>query len=262
MLLLFPYSVDLSIHRWPVANFCILGGIQLAFLAEVAMPEDQLPSLVLTGWTLSGILGHMWLHTSELHVIGNGIFLWAFGNAVCAKVGSTRFLASYLGFGIAAALAHLIADGSPAVGASGAINGVVGMYLAFFPTNDVSCFYMVIFRAGTVTVSGFWIILADECKSTGICSHRAASQGWMMMLPRASGCAGSLYRLFAPQEKIFSPNPSAATGASDESQASTSNLHAVAPLITPSPRKTARGSPVTTSHSSEELLKLRSPALN
>lgn len=157
--MLFPYSVDVSLHRWPIANFGILAALVLAFLLELQLPEEALDGLVLRGWSLGGILGHMWLHLSAIHLAGNFLFLWAFGNAVCAKVGDARFALAYLGFGIAAALAHLIVDGRPAIGASGAINGVVGLYLALYPTNQISCFYWAFFRFGTFAVSGFWMIL-------------------------------------------------------------------------------------------------------
>ena len=54
---------------------------------------------------------------------------------------------------------HVICDGAPAIGASGAINGVVGFYLILFPTNKVDCFYWFWFRAGTVEVTGYWLVI-------------------------------------------------------------------------------------------------------
>jgi hypothetical protein len=101
----------------------------------------------------------MWLHADPIHLIGNGIFLWVFGNAVCAKLGNLRYPAAYMGLGIAAAAAYLIFFDKPMLGASGAINGVVGMYFVLYPLNDVSCFYWIFIRVGTFRVASFWMIL-------------------------------------------------------------------------------------------------------
>ncbi len=58
-----------------------------------------------------------------------------------------------------AAMSHVVFDGGTAVGASGAINGVIGMYLAFYPLNTVSCLYWIWVRVGRFSVSGYWLIL-------------------------------------------------------------------------------------------------------
>jgi membrane associated rhomboid family serine protease len=123
---------------------------------------DLFDGLVLDGWTTRGLLGHMWLHGGWLHLIGNLLFLWIFGNAVCAKIGQVPFIILYLIFGIAAGAAHLIFNGGPVIGASGAINGVVGMYLVFFPTNSISCFFLMVFPLiyrKTFEVSSYVMIL-------------------------------------------------------------------------------------------------------
>jgi hypothetical protein len=86
------------------------------------------------------------------------IFLWAFGNAVCAKVGNGWFPLIYVGLGVLAGVSHLLVDVSPVVGASGAINGIVGMYLIFYPLNDVTMFYFIFLRPGTTELSGYWVI--------------------------------------------------------------------------------------------------------
>ena len=115
---------------------------------------------ILRGWSLTGLAGYMWIHGSLWHLIGNLIFLWVFGNAVCAKLGNLRYLGLYLLCGILAGLVHLMFSGGAVVGASGAINGVVGMFLVFFPENEVSCYWMLFFPFGKrFSVSSIWIIL-------------------------------------------------------------------------------------------------------
>ena len=102
----------------------------------------------------------MWLHGGILHFLGNMLFLWIFGNAVCAKIGNVIYLPIYLALGLLAAVVHLIFWGGSMIGASGAINGIVGMYLIFFPENEITCFWSIsIFYWRQFSVRSFWMIL-------------------------------------------------------------------------------------------------------
>lgn len=121
--------------------------------------EKTMYRFALRGWGIKGLLGHMWLHADIFHLIGNLIFLWLFGNAVCSKIGNIFYLPVYVVLGLAAAVVHLIFVGGPMLGASGAINGIVGMYLVLFPENSISCFVWLFFRPITFSVSGYWMIL-------------------------------------------------------------------------------------------------------
>ena len=69
------------------------------------------------------------------------------------------YLFVFFGLGLVAAFLHNVMDGGRAVGASGAINGVVGMYLVFFPRNNVSCLFWFFLLIRTFSVSSIWIIL-------------------------------------------------------------------------------------------------------
>jgi membrane associated rhomboid family serine protease len=122
--------------------------------------EHPLEGWILHGWNPQGLIGHMWLHAGILHLLGNMLFLWLFGNAVCAKVGNKWFPLMYLFFGFVAALAHIMFSGEPMLGASGAINGVVGMFLVFFPENEVNCIWILFFPyMRRISVSSYWMIL-------------------------------------------------------------------------------------------------------
>jgi len=82
----------------------------------------------------------MFLHGGLLHLAGNMLFLWIYGNNVEHRLGRAGYLAAYLGTGLAATAAHYGLDpssGVPTVGASGAISGVLGLYFVFFPRNTV-----------------------------------------------------------------------------------------------------------------------------
>ena len=78
-------------------------------------------------------------------------------------MGNLLYLPVYLFVVLFAAIVHVIFDGAPAVGASGAINGIVAVYLMFYPIHDISCFWIFgifyYYRWGTFSVSGFWMIL-------------------------------------------------------------------------------------------------------
>ena len=79
------------------------------------------------------LLTHMFLHGSVMHLFGNMLFLWIFGDNVESRLGHLGFLAAYLGTGVVAILAHATFDGGLAVGASGAVSGVEGLYLIACP---------------------------------------------------------------------------------------------------------------------------------
>jgi membrane associated rhomboid family serine protease len=130
---------------------------------EKQVKESKMWIWVLEGWSIRGLFGHMWLHAGFLHLIGNLWFLWIFGNAVCAKIGNFKFLLIYLLVGLAAGVTHLIMVGGSMIGASGAINGIVGMFLVFFPRNDITCYFVFIFMIKPYVyefvMSSFWMIL-------------------------------------------------------------------------------------------------------
>jgi len=162
--MLIPYQVDVPMKRWPVANFAIIGLTVFVFfgLISTAMRSDDLgafESMVLNGWDVRGMFGHIFLHAGWMHLFGNMLFLWVFGNAICAKIGNVWYPVLYLGLGLFAAATHNIFSSGLMVGASGAINGIVGLFLIWYPINSVSCFYLFIFRPGSFSISSYWMIL-------------------------------------------------------------------------------------------------------
>lgn len=168
-----PYSVDVPFDRRPVMNWLICGLVLLAFFFQVKTalnqtdhpfiiqngPQQTISRFVLDGWGVTGLFGHMWIHGGIFHLLGNLIFLWLFGNAVCSKIGNILYAPVYIGLGLVAGISHLLFSGGSVAGASGAINGIVGMYLVFFPQNNISCFFLLFFRPITFSVSGYWLIL-------------------------------------------------------------------------------------------------------
>lgn len=133
-----------------------------AILQNYFVWEDVQP-FVLDGYSIKGLLGHVWLHGGVIHLLGNLLFLWVFGNAVCSKIGNMAYFPIYILLGILAGLGQLAFDGGAAIGASGAIMGVVGMYLVFFPVNEITCYFVFLFILRPIvqefTLSSFWMIL-------------------------------------------------------------------------------------------------------
>jgi membrane associated rhomboid family serine protease len=128
---------------------------------EYSAAQDLPPTIPLPFWTT--LLTSMFLHGGWMHLGGNMLYLWIFGDNLEKVMGWVRFLSFYLICGLAASFAH-IAFGSgstiPAVGASGAISGVLGGYLLLFPKNRVR----VLTRGGiahvpAVIVLGMWIVI-------------------------------------------------------------------------------------------------------
>ena len=106
----------------------------------------------------------LFLHGSILHLGGNLLFLWVFGDNVEDGMGHKRFLAFYLLCGVLASLAHAAMDPAstrPLIGASGAIAGVVAAYLILYPRVKVWCLFFgrIPLKVPAVWAIGFWILL-------------------------------------------------------------------------------------------------------
>jgi membrane associated rhomboid family serine protease len=111
------------------------------------------------------VLTSMFLHGGLLHLGGNMLYLWVFGNNIEDKKGHALYLGFYLAAGVAATLTHVALDpGStiPLVGASGAIAGVMGAYLVLFPRVQIRTFimfFLILFRDVEARwLLGFWFI--------------------------------------------------------------------------------------------------------
>ncbi|MGH9177335.1 MAG: rhomboid family intramembrane serine protease [Acidimicrobiales bacterium] len=96
----------------------------------------------------------MFMHGSWIHLIGNMLFLWVFGNNIEDRLGHVPYLGFYLLAGLAATAAHIFVQPDstvPLVGASGAIAGVMGMYLVLFPNVPIR----------TLIILGFFVLFRD-----------------------------------------------------------------------------------------------------
>lgn len=124
----------------------------------VEVPQEPGPSPI---WLT--LFTSLFMHGGWLHLAGNMLFLWVFGDNVEHRIGHGLFLVFYLVAGIIASFAQILVDAGsviPTLGASGAISGVLGAYLVMFPTNRV---LVLIIRfpvwVPAIVVIGLWAVL-------------------------------------------------------------------------------------------------------
>jgi membrane associated rhomboid family serine protease len=141
-------------HSFPFVNVTIIVLNVLIFLYQLSLPEEllnlffynfgvipaQVISQVTTGEslliTVTPFISAIFLHGSWVHMLGNMLYLWIFGDNIEDRIGHLRYLLFYLLIGIISCIAHIISvPGSqiPIIGASGAIAGIMGAYFLTFP---------------------------------------------------------------------------------------------------------------------------------
>ena len=182
-----PLNDDNPTERPPVVTVSLIILCTLVFLYEATLTEPLVEAFVYRyGAIPAALFGHlrlpaeleglspmatlltsMFLHGGWMHLIGNMLYLWIFGNNVEDVMGHVRFVIFYVACGILAALSHALTDPAstvPMVGASGAISGVLGAYLLLFPRAQV----LVLIPIGFVSrmmyvpaamVLGLWFVL-------------------------------------------------------------------------------------------------------
>ena len=143
------------------------------FLQELAGGDrfvqawSAIPVRITHGHHTITLLTSMFMHASWMHIIGNMVFLWAFGPAMEDAMGHVAFLFFYLVGGLVAMLAQVVADPSstiPCLGASGAIAAVMGAFIITFPRDRIRAliFFLIIFRVTyipAVFLIGFWFLM-------------------------------------------------------------------------------------------------------
>lgn len=141
-------------------NVAVFLGYWTLFADERALARffddwAMIPARVTQAGDFAGLVTSMFLHGGLLHLAGNMLFLWIFGDNLEDRMGHLPFLAFYLATGIAAGLTHVLGGPMsqvPTVGASGAIAGVMGGYLLLFPRArvDILLIFIIFFRIITI----------------------------------------------------------------------------------------------------------------
>jgi membrane associated rhomboid family serine protease len=163
----------------------------------------KLPGIARTpGGVYVTLLTSVFLHAGWAHLLGNMWFLWIFGDTVEDRLGRARYLLFYLLCGVLASLAHVAAteefgqnDMLPALGASGAISGVLGAYVRLYPTKRVTVVVgLFLIEVPAYMAMGLWFIfqlisglgaLGDETKVGGVAyaAHVGGFVFGMALLP-------------------------------------------------------------------------------
>ena len=128
---------------------------------------SAIPVRITHGHHTITLITSMFMHAGWMHIIGNMIFLWAFGPAMEDAMGHARYLLFYLLGGIVAMLAQVLADPNstiPSLGASGAIAAVMGAFIITFPRDRIRTllWFLIFFRVTyipAVFLMGFWFLM-------------------------------------------------------------------------------------------------------
>lgn len=171
---MFPIRDHNPSGRTPYVTWALMAINVVVFLGYVGLFSDAraingfffdyaaIPARITSGEGFETLITSMFLHGGWMHLLGNMLFLYIFGDNVEDEMGHLPFLGFYLGAGIIAGLIHVgSAPGSvvPTVGASGAIAGVMGAYLLLFPKArvDILLILVVFFKVFPIPA---WIMLA------------------------------------------------------------------------------------------------------
>ena len=171
--MLFPYKDDNPRILVPYVTYAIISINVLIFVFQLNMGMVSSAAerefiykfgFIPANFSIITVFTSMFLHGGISHIMGNMWFLWVFGDNVEGVLGHVKFAVFYIICGLAATMSQLFVDPSstiPMVGASGAIAGVLGMYMIRFPHARVHVFAFIIiffttFRIPAMFVLGFW----------------------------------------------------------------------------------------------------------
>ena len=205
---MFPIGDDNSARRtFPIVTYALIALNLLFFFAELNGGEAFIQQwafvprrfLANPGADFPTLFTSMFMHAGWLHLLGNMLYLWIFGDNVEDRFGHLKFTIFYLLCGIAATFAQLaFSSGSniPNLGASGAIAGVLGSYILLFPRSRVN----VLMGRGVIpmpalAVIGIWIVL-QFVSGIGSISESAESGGVAYMAHIGGFIAGFVLTFF------------------------------------------------------------------
>ena len=181
---MFPIWDDTPTKKFPLTTVILIALNSMIFLYQVSLGErfnEFIYSMGLLPFEITHhidilptgpspiyltIFSSMFMHGSVVHLLGNMLFLWIFGNNVEDYLGRKKFLFFYLICGISAAFTQIVFNSDstvPMVGASGAIAGVLGAYMVLYPRAKITTVIIIIFfirliKLPAIVVLGFWIL--------------------------------------------------------------------------------------------------------
>src|SRR5204863_4391696 len=185
---MFPVSDVIPSRTTPFVTVGLIALNALVFLYELQLSRPELQlfvqifGVVPAGFTWTSLLTSMFLHEGWMHLLGNMLYLWIFGDNVEDQLGHFGYLLFYLGSGAAAALGQvMVSTGStiPMIGASGAIAGVMGAYFVLYPHSRVLTLipwiFLQVVELPAIVLLGFWFLM--QLFSAGAIAVTASTHG-------------------------------------------------------------------------------------
>jgi rhomboid family protein len=200
-----PIGDDDSARRTtPVVTYALIAINVLFFLVELSAGDA-----FITRWSVVPrrllaqpsvyfitIFTAMFMHAGWMHLLGNMLYLWIFGDNVEDRLGHTKYLIFYLLCGVAATFAQVLVDprsNIPNLGASGAIAGVLGAYLLMFPRGSVRVLMgRGIIPLPALVVIGFWAVLQFLSGFGAIATTEQTSGGGVAYMAHVGGFIAGL----------------------------------------------------------------------
>jgi len=167
-------------QRFPVVTVLVIVLNFLVFIYQQTLPSEDLNQFILSAGMVpfrvtqafgpgaaSSLITCIFMHGSWMHILGNMLYLWIFGDNIEDRMGPLPFAIYYVAMGIIASLAQIAIDPLskiPTIGASGAVAGVLGTYLMLYPRTRVRTL-VIVFRflrmieMPAIVVLGFWFVL-------------------------------------------------------------------------------------------------------
>src|SRR4051794_23517496 len=217
---MFPVSDVIPSKTTPYITIAIIALNALAFLYQLQLDTRsvqllwQLFGLVPAYFSWTSLLTSMFLHEGWMHLLGNMLYLWIFGDNVEDQLGHVGFLIFYLCAGAAAAIGQVIVSAGstiPMIGASGAIAAVMGAYFVLYPHSRVLTVVFLVFFMDMVEIPaifflGIWFIkeLFSGVGSLGARSLNGGVAFWAHVVGFAVGAViGLFWRVRNPPQREY-----------------------------------------------------------
>jgi membrane associated rhomboid family serine protease len=197
---MFPLRDDRPTYTPPIVTTLLIVACALVFFFELSLDEysrDYFISqygLVPAHMRPVTLISSMFLHGGWMHIIGNMLFLWAFGKSLEDSMGHSKFLAFYMICGVAASITHVFFNPGvtlPTVGASGAIAGVMGAYLVTFPRAKIHTLVFLFFFVTMADIPAAFILvywfLTQLFSGYGSIAHTHVTEGGVAWFAHIGG---------------------------------------------------------------------------
>ncbi len=209
---MFPVSDVIPSKTTPYVTIALIAANVIAFAYEFQLSRPELQALAETAGVVPALFAwptlvtSQFLHEGPVHLFGNMLYLWIFGDNVEDRLGHVGYLVFYLSCGAAAALGQIAVHPDstiPMIGASGAIAGVMGAYFVLYPYSRVLAVVFLVFFLDMVEIPaifflGIWFVmqLFSGVGSLGTRSLNGGVAFWAHIVGFATGVgAGVFWRL-------------------------------------------------------------------